>query len=173
MSQSRKKLSLKKANSVVHTVSNQKLELLPDKAIYWSEQNLLLISDVHWGKVDHFRKNGIAIPADAGLNNYDRLSNLIDKIAPNEILFLGDVFHSHNNMDWQVCKTFLSTYKEITLSLVKGNHDILGEAELASVFNHIYEESVTRGGFIFSHEPQTHQLLYNICLLYTSPSPRD
>jgi len=116
-------LSLKKSKPVVHCVANEQLELLPDKVIYWRSQDLLLISDVHWGKVDHFRKNGIAIPGVASLSNYERLSELIIRIQPKEVLFLGDIFHSSNNMDWQVCKTFLASYPDITFSLVKGNHE--------------------------------------------------
>ncbi len=156
-------MSLKKSKPVVHFVANEQLELLPDKVIYWRSQDLLLISDVHWGKVDHFRKNGIAIPGVASLSNYERLSELIIRIQPKEVLFLGDIFHSSNNMDWQVCKTFLASYPDITFSLVKGNHDIIDNNELSQVFKKIYPDTLERNGFLFSHEPQDHPILYNIC----------
>lgn len=154
---------LKKIKPVIHSVSNTQLEILPEKAVYWRSESLLLVSDIHWGKVDHFRKNGIPIPGHASLSNYMRLSNLIDKVKPKEILFLGDIFHSTNNMDWQVCKTFLASYTNIALGLVKGNHDIISEKELSQVFHTVYPDSVERKGFLFSHEPLDHPLLYNIC----------
>ena len=44
-------------------VSGVELELLPQKAIKIEED--LLIADVHLGKIRHFRKVGIALPANA------------------------------------------------------------------------------------------------------------
>jgi len=41
---------------------NQDLLLLPQKAIYWQQQKALIVADVHFGKVGHFRKAGIAVP---------------------------------------------------------------------------------------------------------------
>ena len=124
---------------------------------------MLLISDVHWGKIDHFRKNGIPVPGTASISNYERLAKLIEKIKPKEIFFLGDIFHSSNNMDWQVCKTFFASYPNIIFSLVKGNHDIISLSELLQVFHTVYDHGVERKGFILSHEPQDHPRLYNIC----------
>jgi len=137
--------------------------LLPDKAIWWKERKLLFISDVHFGKVDHFRKNGLPIPSSAGVDNYVRLSRLIERHQPNSILFLGDLFHSSSNMDWEVCKTFFAGYPNITLELVIGNHDLIPVYELKQVFDQVHETPIQLGPYLLSHEPESPSDLYNIC----------
>ena len=38
-------------------------DLLHEKALWKEDERLLVIADVHLGKVSHFRKHGISIPA--------------------------------------------------------------------------------------------------------------
>ena len=40
----------------------QTLWLSPAKCIFWEEQKILILSDLHLGKSGHFRKSGVAIP---------------------------------------------------------------------------------------------------------------
>ena len=46
-------------------------------SLYWPSRNSVILSDVHLGKIAHFRKHGAALPADAQFENYSRLSRLI------------------------------------------------------------------------------------------------
>ena len=48
-------------------------------AIFWQDKSILLVSDVHFGKVSHFRKHGIAIPVKTISENFNRLNILIKK----------------------------------------------------------------------------------------------
>src|SRR5277367_3678317 len=80
---------------------NQDLLLLPQKAIYWKQEKALIAADVHLGKVGHFRKSGIAVPRDLEQDDLACLSDLIDEYRPEKILFLGDLFHSDMNADWE------------------------------------------------------------------------
>src|ERR1700733_3821343 len=72
----------------------QDLLLLPQKAIYWLQQKVLIAADVHLGKVGHFRKAGIAVPRDMEQSDLAVLSDLVDEFKPKKVLFLGDLFHS-------------------------------------------------------------------------------
>ena len=74
--------------------------LLPEKAIFWAEEQMLIIADVHLGKVGHFRKAGIAIPKRMEQDDLAMVSDLIQEYEPVSIIFLGDLFHSEMNNDW-------------------------------------------------------------------------
>jgi metallophosphoesterase superfamily enzyme len=41
----------------------QHWRLSAGRAIYWEEENALIVADLHVGKSAHFRKAGIAVPA--------------------------------------------------------------------------------------------------------------
>lgn len=75
--------------------------LHPYKAIYWREEDMLIVSDLHLGKVHHFRKAGIFVPTHAAMDNYERLSSLLLEFEPSKLLILGDLFHSDYNQDWK------------------------------------------------------------------------
>src|SRR5207253_10548069 len=84
------------------TLKDQTLKLLPEKAIFWQEEKLLFMADVHLGKVNHFRKSGIAVPTKLVHDEIDRLSRLIDSYEPDSLCVLGDLFHSHRNKEWEI-----------------------------------------------------------------------
>ena len=50
-------------------------KLHPSGAIYWEEKKMLLIADVHLGKVAHFRKHGAPVPANAAFQNLEKRSS--------------------------------------------------------------------------------------------------
>lgn len=143
------------------TIAGVQLELLPDRAVLIPSKSAILIADVHLGKVNHFRKNGIAVPGLAGQNNLKRLSALIDSEAPKEVIFLGDLFHSSTNRAWPEFAGFMADYPEIRFTLVAGNHDILG--------HHVFEdagmavvEQLAYGPFWLTHDRSEHAELFNL-----------
>jgi DNA ligase-associated metallophosphoesterase len=116
---------------------------------------------VHLGKVNHFRKNGIAVPEQAGQNNLKRLSRLIKNEAPKEVLFMGDLFHSSTNKAWEEFESFIAGFPNVRFTLVMGNHDILGR--------HVFEEAgmnviehLAYGPFLLSHNRSDQTELFNL-----------
>lgn len=107
------------------SVRGQTFQLLWQKAIWWKEQNWLIISDLHIGKVEHFRNSGIGIPATAGHLTLSRLSMLISDIKPDTVFFLGDLFHSKANSSVVYFRKVITEIFDCTFLLVQGNHDIL------------------------------------------------
>jgi metallophosphoesterase superfamily enzyme len=73
-------------------IKNNTFLLLPQKAIYWKEQKTILVSDLHIGKISHFRKAGIPVPQEGSQNNFKRLDEIIVTTNPTNILFVGDLF---------------------------------------------------------------------------------
>ena len=83
-------------------IHNQKLQLHPLGGLFWVEKSLLLISDVHLGKVSHFRKFGAAVPRKAIHKNFLLLDQIVADFEPFQICFLGDLFHSSLNKEWEL-----------------------------------------------------------------------
>lgn len=99
--------------------------LLPQRALFWSEYQILIIADLHLGKVSHFRKSGVALPVDAILHQMARLKDLIGSIKPRKTIFLGDLFHSEANAEWKFFQRDILSLPLQEFILVKGNHDII------------------------------------------------
>lgn len=130
----------------------QHLKLLPQKALYWQNQQALIVADVHLGKVGHFRKAGIAVPKNMEQEDLAMLSDLIDEHKPEAVIFLGDLFHSDMNNDWDWFVLWRDLYKDIRMTLVRGNHDILHDRFYKDLsFNLV--DILHYGPFLFSHEP--------------------
>ena len=133
-------------------LKNQTFILHPHKAIFWKEQNTLLISDLHLGKVAHFRKKGFAVPAVAGQVDLDKLAGLLLQFQPEKVIFLGDLFHSIYNRAWEDFSKLLVTFKGIAFVLVQGNHDILNET-LYSKMDIAVHTTYYVDPFLMTHEP--------------------
>lgn len=143
----------KKKEVISTTIQGQELILLSEKAIYWKEENMLIISDLHLGKINHFRKAGIPVPSSANQKNIEVLIQLLQEINTERVIFLGDLFHSAYNQEWEVFGQVLEHFPEVSFELVKGNHDILGEHQYVKHKIKVHELYLTREPFIFTHEP--------------------
>ena len=152
---------LKKNDPVTYSVKGASLQLLKEKAILWDR--MLLISDIHLGKISHFRKNGMALPPSASEDNYERLSTLLKRYRPERVVFLGDLFHSSYNQDWDRFGEFLSSFSDISFELVLGNHDILDKQDFVTVLDHVYTKSLIEPPFLLTHHPTTDREYYNLC----------
>jgi uncharacterized protein len=137
--------------------------LLPQKAIFWENENILLIADTHLGKVEHFRKAGIAIPGMLARKDYQVLDQLLDLYAVRTVIILGDLFHSIHNQAWEVFSGWLMQYPATEFILVKGNHDILPDQYYQLNHIEIHHDYLIKHPFIFSHVPIKDQnKLYNL-----------
>lgn len=142
----------------------QTLWLLPQKAIFWVEQQALIVADVHLGKVGHFRKAGIAIPEKLAQDDLATLSDLIRALNPAQLIFLGDLFHSELNADWEWFAMWRQQFPDLNISLIKGNHDIIPERKFAEL--HItFDEQLALGPFLMMHHPlkSRHSNAYVLC----------
>jgi DNA ligase-associated metallophosphoesterase len=139
---------------------NQTLRLLPQKAIFWQEKKILLIADVHLGKVNHFRKAGIAIPQIVTASDYTTLEALLNQHPVEEVIFLGDLFHSKANKACEEFADWLIQYPQIRFTLVKGNHDILPDTFFHATNITVYTDTLISSPFILSHIPLREKTSY-------------
>ncbi|MBI1223054.1 MAG: ligase-associated DNA damage response endonuclease PdeM [Bacteroidetes bacterium] len=138
------------ANEIQWEFAGEKLTLLPEKALYLPEKNALLLSDLHLGKTQHFRKNGLAIPASAAQNDLLRFKKLIGRYPAADVYFLGDLFHSETNNEMEAFYSLLDQESHRRFSLIPGNHDV---ALNQSPTLHITEKCHPLGNLILCHNP--------------------
>ena len=125
-------------------------------ATYWKEAQTLFLADLHFGKAMHFRKRGIAVPPAVADANWDRLAMVLLEFKPQRVLFLGDLFHSSYNSEWEGFKTLCTGFAETRFELVRGNHDVLGDAPYRELGLQVHDKPLVVGPFYLSHEPLDH-----------------
>jgi len=131
---------------------NQDLLLLPQKAIFWQQEKALIATDVHLGKSGHFRKAGIALPQDMAQEDLAVLSDLIHQYTPQKIYFLGDLFHSDMNNDWDWFALWRAQFPALEIFPVRGHHDIIQDKHYHDL-NISTHDDIKAGPFLMLHHP--------------------
>lgn len=71
----------------------EKLQLRPSGALFWSDQKMLVVSDLHLGKSERIaRRGGVLLPPYETTETLTRLSDEVAATQPNTVLCLGDSF---------------------------------------------------------------------------------
>lgn len=99
--------------------------LSSQRCLFWIEQKILIVTDLHLGKSGHFRKNGIAIPQTIFKEDIQRLFDQITFYKPTRLIIVGDLFHSVANKELDLFVKWRKDFSSLHFHLVKGNHDIL------------------------------------------------
>lgn len=139
---------------------DQNLLLLPEKAIYWKDRGMLILADVHLGKAAHFRKSGIPISDLVHSKDIYTIEKLINEFQPEEVVFLGDLFHSDHNQGWEVFRRWMRSKAPLQFKLILGNHDVL-DASAYQIKNLEVLESWNCPPFSLTHIPEE-TVLYNL-----------
>ena len=143
------------------TINEQTFTAHPLGGLFWVEKSMLLISDVHLGKVSHFRKFGAAVPTQAAQKNFILLDEIVSHFKPFQVCFLGDLFHSSLNQEWQLFENWVAkTPAEIIL--VAGNHDIIAPEKFEGLGIQIFEELLI-DDFLLTHHPDERDGFFNFC----------
>lgn len=121
---------------------------------------MLLVADVHLGKVSHFRKHGSAIPAHVAYQNLEKLTDVVNELSPKTVCFLGDLFHSELNQEWDDF-TKWAEYTAATIILVAGNHDIIAPDKYLALGIQVVP-SLDIEGFSLTHHPIEQENYFNI-----------
>jgi DNA ligase-associated metallophosphoesterase len=137
---------------MLHTIGNSSFRLLTQKAMYWQEEHALILSDVHIGKTQHFRKSGVPIPSSAAYSELDKLNRLLTDIKADKLIIVGDLFHSKHNVEIDVFEVWRVQYPNIAFHLIKGNHDILPLQRYHEIGVEVHTSQFTIGDIIFAHE---------------------
>jgi DNA ligase-associated metallophosphoesterase len=137
---------------LLHKLNGQTLWLSAERALYWEEQRALVLSDLHLGKSGHFRKAGIAVPQAVLKEDMQRLMTLLHHFRPEQLIVVGDFFHSHANRELDLFKRWRHDVAGLPIKLVRGNHDILKQEWYQEAAIDVIEPDLLLGPFLFTHD---------------------
>lgn len=139
-------------SSFPYGIRNQQLWLSPERLIFWENEKALILSDLHFGKTGHFRKSGIAVPQNVYKEDLQRLVSQIQYFQPSQLIIVGDLFHSQLNKELDLFKKWRADFPDITIHLIKGNHDILHNEWYLQCDIRLAEENKMIHEFCFIHD---------------------
>ena len=135
------------------------LTLLPQRALFWRAESMLVIADIHFGKAASFRAQGIPVPRGTTTENLDMLTMLLAASGAENVLFLGDFLHArhaHAAATMAALRAWRDRHGDLALTLVRGNHDSHAGDPPAALGITVVDEPHRIGPFVFAHHPQSH-----------------
>lgn len=130
----------------------QTLWLSPARCIFWEDESVLIVSDLHFGKSGHFRKSGIGIPQNIFKEDLQRLFSQIQFFKPKILLIAGDMFHSTANKELDFFLKWRKDIPEVAFYLIRGNHDILPAKFYKEANIRVFENKLSIKKFCFTHD---------------------
>lgn len=134
------------------SLNGQTLWLSSSRCIFWEDQKVLILSDLHFGKSGHFRKSGIAVPQTIFREDMQRLFSQIHYFNPSQLLIVGDFFHSSLNKEINMFIKWRNDLPNLSIQLVKGNHDILTNKFYADTGITVTDGRLAINTFCFTHD---------------------
>lgn len=141
---------------IEHTVAGERVVMLPEKALFWRDAMTLFVADFHLGKAAAFRDAGIPMPPGTTTDNVERLASAVEKTGAERIVFLGDFIHARQGRAEKTEARFAQWRDknwEVSLTLVRGNHDDHAGDPPAAWRITCLEEGVKLGPFFAAHQP--------------------
>ena len=121
-------------------------------ALFWEEQSLLVVSDLHLEKGSSFARRGVLLPPYDTAATLALLGVLIARRNPRMVIALGDSFHdsdAHNRLSRADSEAIVAMQARRDWIWISGNHD----PALPSDIGGIVAEEVAIGPIVFRHEP--------------------
>ena len=137
-------------------INGESVLLLPQKALYWPRQQMLVIADIHFGKAAAFRAQGVPVPRGTTTQNLNGLDELMLLHQTTQIVFLGDFLHaraSHASATVAAMLAWRRRHPALRLLLVRGNHDLRAGDPSPLLGIEMVDEPHTVGAFSFCHHP--------------------
>ncbi|TMJ47171.1 MAG: ligase-associated DNA damage response endonuclease PdeM [Alphaproteobacteria bacterium] len=136
------------------TVSIAGVTLVADLsgALFWEEQSLLIVSDLHLEKGSSFAARGVLLPPYDTVATLSRLAIVIARHDPGMVIALGDSFHdrdAHQRLSDIDRGAITALQAQRDWIWISGNHDPALPSELGGVV----ASEVAIGPIAFRHQP--------------------
>ncbi len=121
-------------------------------ALFWEEQSLLVVSDLHLEKGSSFAQRGVLLPPFDTTATLARLRAVIARHDPRTVISLGDSFHdreAHERLSPDNRETLNVLQAHRDWIWISGNHD----PALPRDFGGVAADEVAIGPIAFRHEP--------------------
>jgi uncharacterized protein len=136
---------------IKHTINNNNFILHSNRTVFWEQEKILILSDLHLGKTGHFRKSGIAVPHAVMKEDMQRLVDAIQFFKPKQLVVVGDMFHSVENKEHNLFFKWRHDLAQVEILLVKGNHDIVPHEWYAHAAVQVAEKIFIKNDIAFVH----------------------
>jgi uncharacterized protein len=134
------------------TMSGVTLLADPLGALYWPEQQLLCVADLHLEKGSSFARRGMLLPPYDTATTLLALASLIGRYTPRVVITLGDSFHDGGGparMSARDRAMLAAIQRGRDWIWIAGNHDPDPAYELGGKF----AQMLALGPIVFRHEP--------------------
>ena len=125
----------------------------PQGALYWPEQGLLAVADLHLEKGSSFAARGQLLPPYDTASTLARLARVISGYAPRCVVALGDSFHDGGGpgrLSDDDRGTLRGLQRGRDWIWITGNHD----PEPAEGIGGVFQATLTIGALTLRHEPK-------------------
>ncbi len=143
-------------SSLVSRYNHHDLILLPERALWDPATSSLYVADVHLGKAATYRALGQPVPGGTTAENLGRLSHVLAQTNPENLIFLGDLFHARQAYTRELMAQFTAwrqDHASIRMILVRGNHDIRAGNRSETLDLEHANEPLHHGRIIARHYP--------------------
>jgi len=128
----------------------------PAGALYWPEQGLLAVADLHLEKGSSFAARGVLLPPYDTAATLVRLARLIGHYAPRLVVALGDSFHDRD-APTRIADADRATLRALQRGRewiwIAGNHD----PEPAAGIGGSFCDAFSCDPIVFRHAPQANE----------------
>jgi hypothetical protein len=143
------------------SVAGVELEALPPGALWWADERLLVVADLHLEKGSSFARRGWMLPPYDTRSTLGALTMLVEDLDPRIVVTLGDSFH-----DGSAAERMDAVDREMILTLqrgrdwiwIAGNHDPAPPVGVGG----ISADAFRIGPLAFRHEPSAGSVLGEI-----------
>jgi uncharacterized protein len=121
-------------------------------ALFWEEQHLLVVSDLHLEKGSSFAERGVLLPPYDTAATLGRLAAVIARHDPRMVIALGDSFHdrsAHERLAAPDREAIAAMQARRDWIWISGNHD----PALPSDLGGMVASEVAIGPIVLRHEP--------------------
>jgi DNA ligase-associated metallophosphoesterase len=128
------------------------MEAFPEGALWWADERLLVVADLHLEKGSSFARRGQMLPPYDTVETLARLTGLVGRLQPRTVVALGDSFH-----DGEGAARLSAGHRAVLAGLmagrewvwIAGNHDPERPAGLGGMT----ADALAVGPLTFRHEP--------------------
>jgi DNA ligase-associated metallophosphoesterase len=128
----------------------------PAGAMYWPDEKLLAVADLHLEKGSAFAARGVLLPPYDTATTLARLARLVERYAPRAVIALGDSFHDGGGparMDDISRVALKALQRGRDWVWIAGNHD----PDPAENIGGRFADVLALGALTFRHEPSSRQ----------------